>query len=116
MNAAKFQGSNGKIYNVRPLNWKQLRENRDALVLIFDRNKTPMPDGLPLYLDQPYTDAVKQLCAASMTDSTGASPTPDELEDALDLGNWTQAVRMVLGANGFVDEASAPKGEVQASV
>ncbi len=113
-NAAKFTGANGTSYLVKSLNWKTLKDQRDNLVLIFERNKSPMSEGLPLYLDEGYAQAVMSLAAVSIMRADNKTLEDGELESAIDLSNWVGLVRVMLGANGFVENSGAASGEAQA--
>lgn len=104
-NAANTVQMNGQPCEVRPLNWKQLKEYRKEIILL---NGLDPRKGMFTEEEQ---EAILKVVTASLSRAQ-PSLTPEYVEQHLDLGNVGTILRLCFGQTSGTGEGT---GEAQAA-
>lgn len=105
-NAANTVTLNGQGFKLLPLNWRQLTECRDHIIVI---NKLNPANGMFTEVEQ---TAILEVVTASLQRST-PSVTKEFVLDNLDLGNVGDILKMVFGIS-TQNSADPVPGEAKA--
>lgn len=108
-NAANTVTLNGQSYEMMPLNWKQLKQHREAIIKIDGMNPK---DGM---MSEEHQAAILTVVTASLK-RRRSDITEEFVEEHLDLGNVGNLIRMCFGQKPIADkDAPAQSGEAQAA-
>lgn len=102
-NAANTVTLNGQARTLLPLNWKQLKDRREDILVI---NKLDPRNGM---FSEEEQDAIARVITASLQRSDEAI-TQDYVEKHLDLGNVGDMLKMVFGQKVNTGAASGEAG------